>query len=301
MRWEQADELHADPVGGPAERGRSPGARRSIWPALAVTAAAATFGGVIWYAYQNARESSVSDNPPLVKADEGPVKVKPDQPGGADIPFQDSTVYDRLGQNNGKAPAVEKLLPPPETPVDRPQPVQVLPPPAVSPQASPSQAPAPQAPAVAGAPAPAVPGTPAAAVLAPPAASVQPAQAAAPPAPPTAAAQADPIGALAAAAVGPKPVPAVAPKPAVAPVSSGGWRIQLSAVRTEGEVGPEWARLKHRYSDTLAVLTMSAAKAEVPGKGTFFRIQAGPLDQAGAKEACDRLKAQNVGCIVLKP
>jgi len=84
---------------------------------------AAAFGGVIWFAYQNGRDANRSGPPPLVKADSGPVKVKPDNPGGRRSRFRDSTVYDRLNQN-GQKPVVEKLLPPTEEPVARPQPEQ---------------------------------------------------------------------------------------------------------------------------------------------------------------------------------
>jgi hypothetical protein len=121
MRWEQVDELRADP-------GRAPGdpeaaarmRRRSVLPAIAVVSAAAAFGGVIWFAYHEGRDAGPSGSPPVVKAEDGPTKVKPDQPGGMDVPFQNSTVYDRLGQA-GQKPVTEKLLPPPEAPAVRPQ------------------------------------------------------------------------------------------------------------------------------------------------------------------------------------
>jgi len=299
MRWEQAEELRADPAAGPSGRKSAPvGQRRSFWPALIVTAAAVAFGGVIWYAYQEGRGTAASGEPPLIKAEQGPVKVKPDQPGGQDIPFQDSTVYDRLGQNGkGQQQPMEKLLPPPETPVQLPQP-------APTPQAQPQTAPAasattPNPDAAALAPKPDLPVVvttgvqPAPPQPAPPqAAPPQPAQSQ-PSAPPPAAAQSDPIGALAAAALA-KPGPA-----STAP--SGSYRIQLSAVRTPEAVDPEWARLKHRYADILSPLKMQATKTEVPGKGTFYRIEAGPFDQNGAKAACEHLRGQGLGCFVIKP
>lgn len=300
MRWEQAEELRADPAAGPSGRKSAPGPRRSFWPTLVVTGAAVAFGGVLWYAYQDGRGLSGSGEPPLIKADQGPVKVKPDQPGGQDIPFQDSTVYDRLGQNgNGKQPPMEKLLPPPETPVQLPQPALQAP--------QQLSAPAPTASATgnadAGALAPKPPTAPAAAgvqLVPPQPAPAQSAPVQAPAAPP-AAAQADPIGALAAAALA-KPEPAVKPPaPAVKGALAGSYRIQLSAVRTEDAVAPEWARLQHHFPETLSHLKMEAPKAEVPGKGTYYRIEAGPLDQGGAKAACDHLRSQGVGCFVLKP
>ncbi|HLG88949.1 MAG TPA: SPOR domain-containing protein [Alphaproteobacteria bacterium] len=299
MRWEQAEELRADPAAGPSGRKSVPvGQKRSFWPALVVTAATVAFGGVLWYAYQEGRSTSASGEPPLIKADQGPVKVKPDQPGGENIPFQDSTVYDRLGQNgNGKQPPMEKLLPPPETPVQLPQPA---PAPQSPPQSAPAAAPpantdaAALAPKAEGLPVVVTTGVQPAAPQ--PEAKPSPAQSSAPP---SAANQADPIGALAAAALA---KPEISKNAAATPNAtlSSSYRIQLSAVRTEEAVAPEWARLKRHFPDLLSSLKMEATKSEVPGKGTFYRIEAGPLDLNGAKAACEHVKAQGVGCFVIK-
>ncbi len=62
----------------------------------------------------------------------------------------------------------------------------------------------------------------------------------------------------------------------------------------------EWARLKRRYPE-LAGMTSSTHKIDVPDKGTFYRIEAGPLDEAAAKSTCTNLRGQGLGCIVVKP
>ena len=72
-------------------------------------------GGGLFFAF---RQSS-SDNPseiPLIKADGGSFKQRPEQPGGIDIPNQDVRVYQELDNKNGSKEQVEHLLPPPETP-----------------------------------------------------------------------------------------------------------------------------------------------------------------------------------------
>ena len=54
---------------------------------------------------------------PLVRADPGPVKVRPESPGGLRVPDRDKLVYDRLQGKNGDREAArgpERLLPPPE-------------------------------------------------------------------------------------------------------------------------------------------------------------------------------------------
>ncbi len=327
MNWEHRGELRADPGIAPGDRNIDPPKRRSIWPSIAVVAAAAAFGGVIWFAYQNGRDANRSGPPPLVKADSGPVKVKPDNPGGQEIPFQDSTVYDRLNQN-GQKPVVEKLLPPTEEPVARPQtgavdaapanappaPAQtsgaaadtaaaVAPPPAKQVAAKPTLVTQP----VTITPAPQITGgvqvtdTASPTALAPTPGSIITQPAAAPAKSPVAV-QAKPVPAKNAA---PTSIAALIgnasePPPANQAAASGSYRLQLSAVRSPDAVAGEWARLKHRFPE-LASLKNSSSKVEVTGKGTFYRLEAGPLNQASAKSTCTRLRTEGLGCIVVKP
>lgn len=76
------------------------------------------------------------DNVPLIKADPNPIKVKPEQPGGLQVPDRNMMIYnERPG-----GPPVEKLLPPPEQPAARPAaPQQQV---AMAPQAAPAPVPA---------------------------------------------------------------------------------------------------------------------------------------------------------------
>ena len=53
-------------------------------------------------------------------------------------------------------------------------------------------------------------------------------------------------------------------------------------------------------SPELAGMTNSTHKIDVPDKGTFYRIEAGPLDEAAAKSTCTNLRGQGLGCIVVK-
>lgn len=314
MTWQDRGELRADPGIAPGSRNIDPPRRRSIWPSIAVAAAAVAFGGVIWFAYQSGKTGN-GGIPPLVKADTSPIKVKPENPGGAEIPFQDSTVYDRLDAN-GQKPVVEKLLPENEAPVARPQPAPAPPPLAADATAL---APAPGGPPPAALPqgsgivlAPAPSDTSATALAPPGAASPPP-----PPAPTAQVVQAPPP----VKTVVPAPVAAKPPAPAkpapdsiaaligaseaklIAPprASSGsGYRLQLSAVRSPDAVQAEWSRLKRRFPE-LASLKNTTSKIDVAGKGTFYRVEAGPLGEAEAKSTCAHLRTQGLGCIVVKP
>jgi len=86
---------------------------------LLTVLAMALFAGGLWFAYvQGTRHPAATAQGqavPLIRADERPTKVKPDQPGGMTIPDQNSSLYN---EKPGGAP-VEKLLPGPEQPLPR--------------------------------------------------------------------------------------------------------------------------------------------------------------------------------------
>ena len=66
------------------------------------------------------RESGGADGGiPLVRAAPGPVKVRPENPGGLRVPDRDKLIYGLIEGKNGDqevAPGPERLLPPPEQP-----------------------------------------------------------------------------------------------------------------------------------------------------------------------------------------
>jgi hypothetical protein len=109
-------ELFADPRDGEPQ----PRPRRVLATALALLVMG-LFGGGLWFAYvQGTRHAGGGDAPggsvPLIRADERPTKVKPEKPGGMEIPDRDKLIY------NPTRPVVEHLLPPPEKPLPRPAP-----------------------------------------------------------------------------------------------------------------------------------------------------------------------------------
>jgi hypothetical protein len=76
------------------------------------------FAGGLWFAYvqglRHAGGGSAGGDVPLIRADERPTKVKPEKPGGMEIPDRDKLIYTQ------KRAGVEHLLPPPEKPMPRP-------------------------------------------------------------------------------------------------------------------------------------------------------------------------------------
>jgi hypothetical protein len=256
--------------------------RSKVAPIMIALVALAGFGGVVWYAYdQGVRQAATPAVTPLIKADTGPTKVRPEQPGGMDVPHQDKLVLNALPDpDKTGTPPVERLLPPAETPLPRPTATAPAAPPATTAAAPPLP------PKIGPAPPPA-PTPTVAAVPVPPAPA--PAPAATPPQ--TAAVPAAP----------PPPRPAAA-KP-VAATSGASYRVRLVSVKSENETASEWTRLQHAYPQ-LASLHMSVTRVELGEKGVWYRIHAGPLaDAAAAHQLCDAIntKDKSQGCLVVKP
>lgn len=94
--------------------------RRHRRPTIIATAVvAAIFAVAIVYAYREGQRA-LSAEPPLVRAPTGPVRIKPDDPGGMTVPDRDKLVYNRVS-GEGEDAAV-RLRPGPELPIERPLP-----------------------------------------------------------------------------------------------------------------------------------------------------------------------------------
>ncbi len=71
--------------------------------------------GVVWFAYQWGLETGYRIEVPTIKAEQEPVKSKPENPGGLVVPNQDKLVLNRASEGETE-PQVERLLSAPETP-----------------------------------------------------------------------------------------------------------------------------------------------------------------------------------------
>jgi hypothetical protein len=91
---------------------------RGLVASLVALVVIGVFAGGLWFAYQQGiKHGGVitgAADVPLIRADERPTKVKPEKPGGMEVPDRDKLIYTQ------KRAAVEHLLPPPERPMPRP-------------------------------------------------------------------------------------------------------------------------------------------------------------------------------------
>lgn len=281
--------------------------RRNLVPVVTALAALVCFAAIVWYAYSWGTGQVASVDLPVVRAEPMPEKVKPEQPGGMEVPHQGIAVLNGDGQ---PSQAVERLLPRPEVPA----PPEPLPPAEVA-EPVPGQQrvePLPETPAIADGGAADMTEAPAeeedmaedggAAVPTPPAkpddqiaelleqqAAETGAGAATPPAPPQATQQ---------AAVPPQPVPQQAAPQKPAAVSKGAIVVQLSSVKSEAAASQEWKRLQAAHPAVLGKLGLALETAAVQGT-TYYRVQTGPFaSRDAAADVCSQLKARNQDCLV---
>jgi sporulation related protein len=268
-RLEMDDDERAD---GEDEPQRS--TMRPLRAALLALAVAALVGGSWWAGHSSKPSPQDGAAVPEIHPDTAPVKEQPKDPGGMVVPGQDSVL---LNRNAKEKP--EELLPPPETVKQRP------PPPAPPPQAATASPPPPPG----ATPTPGVNAQPLT-----PTPTPAPQVATAPPAPVA------PPTPVAPKAVAPAPAaPKVAPPP---PAAAGSYRLQLGALKTEEAAKAEWLKLQRQNSDVLGKLSLSVSRIQLGAKGTYYRIQAGPVaDEGRASQACAALKSRNVSCILVKP
>jgi cell division septation protein DedD len=312
-----------DPLRAIYEREQRRPTRARLFAAAAAVLVLGAFAVIVYYAYHEGVRAGSESVAPLIKAEQTPYKVKPEEPGGMEVPNQDKLIYNEVapGATAGGKP-VERLLPPPESPMPKPTPEQPSaqasqsPPPQTQPEARPpgvpSYVPMPPAPVaippVAGSATSTAPQPSSAASLqAPPVppltgpVSGQPQQKAVSADQTTAPKKQEPAKSKA-----PEPAKAAAATPTApkaAAMASGVWYVQLAAVRSPEDAKREWNRLEGRHKELLGGLTLHIQRVDLGAqKGVFYRIQGGPLaDKETANGLCDRLKAVHVGCLAVKP
>ncbi len=275
--------------------------RAKLFAGTAIAVGVVALVAVGWFAFQEGQRSGAEGAAPVVRADDEPFKRKPENPGGLEVPHQDKLVFNRLAPGQVQEP-VERLLPPPEEPAARPEPPAPTEPAAPAPETTASEtaaAPEPEMPAPDAAPV-----APVEAAPPPPPPPTPPTEqvAAAPPPPPAPPASeptetAVPETPAVPPAAKPEPAPAAAPQP----VPGGKWKVQMAAVSSRAAADTEWKRLQTKHNDLLGPLSLNVQTVTLQ-KGTFHRIQAGPLaDRAAATGLCGQLKSRNQACLVVAP
>ena len=87
------------------------------------------------------------------------------------------------------------------------------------------------------------------------------------------------------------------PKPTYQAQPTGNFYVQLASIRDSSRASESWGKLtkKHAILNSASYRTQAA---DIPGKGTFYRIQAGPMNKNEAAELCRQVQEQGGSCFV---
>ncbi|MBL8583107.1 MAG: SPOR domain-containing protein [Rhizobiaceae bacterium] len=341
-----------DEIGLPEYVQKAQAPRRRGLMVAAIVGGVAVVGAIGAFALSFGDGSS-SGVPVIVRADQSPIKVKPENPGGITVPNQDNKVYDTVAGGGATVDASqEKLVTTTEEPVQITQPEDLasdadLPlnseaedQDAASMAAEDGQETASaknedrveQPAAEAAKPdevAAVAPRKVRTLVVKPdgslaandepaPAEDAAPAQTAAeamedpvvsvsePEAETTGAVAPAPADADETASTEPAPAPAAAAKPepeqvaAIDPatIAAGTWSMQIASQPTEAAAQSSYKDLAKRYASVLGDRQASIVKAEISGKGTFWRVRIPAGSRNEAVNLCNSYKAAGGSCFV---
>jgi cell division protein FtsN len=274
----------------------------------------AMFAGVVWLAYTQGVARGRTETPVLT-AQNGPARIAPQNPGGAEQPYKGFKIYEQPAPpdddvdtaTTAAVPAAPTRVAQVPAPVAAaPKPVALTPPPAavVPPKPVAVAAPKPEPKVAAVVPAKVAP----AAIKPPPAVAAKPTPATAPVVvkkelAPVAAAPVGPATAAprSLALVPAKPAAVAAPPVATAAAASGTAILQIGAYKSQAEADGAWKTYKAKHAALLAGANEDVQQADLGDKGTWYRLRiVGFPSKDVASAMCDRLKADGGGCFLGK-
>jgi cell division septation protein DedD len=312
------DEEQVLPPPGARAKGGTTLKGRSIFMVGSALLGAIALGGAVAYAYKLSGGGLNSEQPPLVQADNRPVKELPDQPGGKEFPHKNKLIYDRLTNND--EPENERLVPRQENIA-----VPALPPSPAGPAPVASTDLATPTTQAVGATEPVAVASvddgsmpdggprkvktmvvhPDGSVMAPPAAE---APAAADQVAPQAAEAPQGVASLQAPPPPPQAKPKPEPKPqqtaaatAQAAAAPTKYVVQVGSKKNQTDALASFADMQQKYPALLANYRPMVQKADLGAKGTWYRLRIGPIaDKTAANKLCSQLKSQGLpDCLVM--
>lgn len=285
--------------------------RRRLIPAAITVIGLLLFAGIVWYAYSWGRSDGASEAIPVVQAPDEPEKERPENPGGLEVPYQDTLVLNP-GNGQGEEQDAERLLPPPEEPVEREQTdsepegqeletaEQDTTPEEESSDSESArvtdsdedseasveeveQVEAPQ--------------------------DEEGSQVEEGESNESPEAQEETSDSEGSEDESDSETGETAPEDDTGEETTDSsdtvaeaYRIQLAAVRSTEAAEAEWQRLQAKHEDLLGELSLNIERAELGEQGVYYRIQAGPLpDKQAADSLCEDLKSNDQACLVRNP
>lgn len=248
---------------------------------LAVVATIIAVAAATWPSKSGAGDDE--NSLPIVRADEAPYRIKPDEPGGMEVPNKNSTIFESMASNNDQPKKIENLLEDNEEPVNKEEAFDA------DAKANPVAEPEPKLAAeVEGMPEQKE--MPAAETKAEPATAVDGTDEAEESVTVDAKPEkknGDVISALKSEVGTSKARPV------------GSKYIQFAATTSEADAKAKCTSLWNKHT-VLKPLACRIQKADLGAKGTFYRVQAGPLEASDAQSTCAAIKSAKSDCLVVK-
>ncbi len=79
-----------------------------------------------------------------------------------------------------------------------------------------------------------------------------------------------------------------------------GWTVQLVSQRQPDKAWDNWDALKTRHDKLLRNKTAAVVRADVEGKGIYYRLRVHKLEKKQAKRLCRSLKRKGTGCFIAR-
>ncbi|MGI9401608.1 MAG: SPOR domain-containing protein [Rhizobiaceae bacterium] len=80
--------------------------------------------------------------------------------------------------------------------------------------------------------------------------------------------------------------------------SAGSWAVQISSQRSAEDAQTTYQKMREQYSDVSGNQQMSIQRAEIEGKGVFFRVRVMAQSRDEALDICSKLKSAGGSCFV---
>ena len=235
-------------------------------------------------------------NVPVIRADNSPYKVAPEEAGGMPVPNQNSTIFETLKGQDAEKPRVENLLAEDEQPMTK---AEIAPAPETAPEDkkedvamidSKADTSKPQSPS----------SDPEGSDVA----NTEPSATAATddtekPMVIGAEKVEEPKAADVKADVKKEEPAKVEAKPAETKTASGSAAIQFAAVKSDAEARQLWSSLQSKNPE-LQGKTLRVQKADLGAKGVYYRVQVAGLSADTASSICGSVKSRGGSCMVVK-
>lgn len=261
--------------------------------------------GIYWLAAPATQETTQDASQVPVIGAEMPLKERPQNPGGIEIPHRDVTMFQDMSKSNSAnktigSGAEERLLPPPETPIlptdnsDHATTVD-----AVTNTTAPENI----------TQSAAVPDDSNVISLAPNTTKSTPTTVASAPVIPT---SPEPIATDAPITLplppdvvpikeaAPERLPLPTAPPSVTAKTSGIFVVQMASLPDMQKAEAQTKNMNNKYKTALGSSKLRIVRADLAGKGTWYRIRSEPLSEASARALCTSLKEAGGSCIVAR-